>query len=106
MSITPGPARQLAQEGATMVDPRRLDLSGVTPRPQPVKPGDLGSEEDGRRLQKEIEEERKWLEEAKTGPLEVALQHPALLLGLAVVAAIVSRLVVIVSRLVYRRFQR
>jgi hypothetical protein len=86
-----------------MVKVRSLDLRGVPPRPQPVRPGDLGSEEDARRRRKAIEE---WLGEAKTGRLWVALQWTALLVGLAVVVAIVSRLVVIVSRLVYRRFQR
>ena len=89
-----------------MVDRRRLDLSGITPPLQPVRPGDLGSEEDARRRQKEIEEEEKWIGEAERGPLWVALQWTALIVGLAVVVAIVSRLAVIVSRLVYRRFQR
>ena len=86
-----------------MVDRRRLDLSGITPPLQPVRPGDLGSEEDARRRRKEIE---KYLKEAERGPLWVALQWTALIVGLAVVVAIVSRLAVIVSRLVYRRFQR
>jgi hypothetical protein len=86
-----------------MVKVRSLDLRGVPPRPQPVRPGDLGSEEDARRRRKEIE---KYLKEAERGPLWVALQWTALIVGLAVVVAIVSRLAVIVSRLVYRRFQR
>jgi len=84
-----------------MVDRRRLDLSGITPPLQPVRPGDLGSEEDARRRQKEIEEEEKWIGEAERGPLWVALQRTALLLGLAVVAVIVGLAVV-----AYRRFQR
>jgi hypothetical protein len=83
-----------------MVDRRRVDLSGITPRPPAATPGDLGSgETPDDDLQKVLEEEQKWLEKVERGPLWVALQRTALLLGLAVV-------VVIVSRLVYRRFQR
>jgi hypothetical protein len=85
-----------------MVDRRRLDLSGITPPLQPVGPGDPRSEEEARRQQKEMEEERKWWRE----PIErrlAARRRTALLLGLAVGLAVV---VVFVSRLVYRRFQR
>jgi hypothetical protein len=89
-----------------MVERRRLDLSGIPPPLQPVRPGDLGSGETPDDEQKRLEEEHEWLEEDKRGPLWVALQRTALIVGLAVVVAIVSRLAVIVSRLVYRRFQR
>ena len=51
-----------------MVKVRSLDLRGVPPRPQPVRPGDLGSEEDARRRQKEIEEEEKWIGGSRTRP--------------------------------------
>jgi hypothetical protein len=83
-----------------MVDRRKLDLSGITPQPPAATPGDLGSgETPDEDLQKVLEEEKKWRDKAKRGPLWVALQRTALLVGLAVV-------LVIVSRLVYRRFQR
>ena len=72
-----------------MVKVRSLDLRGVPPRPQPVRPGDLGSEEDARRRRKEIE---KYLKEAERGPLWVALQWTALIVGLAVVVAIVDQI--------------
>jgi hypothetical protein len=74
-----------------MVDPRRLDLSGVTPRPQPVRPGDLGSGD----RETISDDEKAWL---KGNPWLVRLRI-ASLVGLVVAA-------VIVSRMVYRRFQR
>ena len=79
-----------------MVDRRRLDLSRITPQPPAATPGDQTPDDD---IQKVLEEEEKWRKEAERDPFWVALQRTAVVLGLAVVVAIVSRLV-------YRRFQR
>jgi hypothetical protein len=70
-----------------MVKVRSLDLRGVTPRPQPVRPGDLGSGGTP------DDDERAWLDPVR----RPAGQQTALLVGLAVVVVIV---------LAYRRFQR
>jgi hypothetical protein len=74
---------------------RSLDLRGVPPRLQPVRPGDLGS--GGTSF-----DERDWLRRA----LRPAGQQTALLVGLAVVAVIVGLAVVAVIVLAYRRSQR
>jgi hypothetical protein len=74
-----------------MVDWRRLDWRGVTPPLQPVRPGDLGSG-DGETIS---DAERDWLDSSR----RPARRRTALLVVLVVAA-------VIVSRLVYRRFQR
>ena len=72
-----------------MVDWRRLDWRGVTPQPPAVTPGDPGWWEPP------DDDERPWLRPSRWP----ARRRTALLLGLAVVT-------VIVSRLAYRRFQR
>jgi len=78
-----------------MVDPRRLDMRRVRPRPTAATPGDLGS---GGNLD---EAERDWLD-----PSRAARRRTALLVGLAVVAVIVGLAVVAVIVLAYRRLQR
>jgi hypothetical protein len=74
-----------------MVDRRRLDLSGITPPLQPVRPSDLGSG-DGETIS---DDEKDWL---MGNPWLVRLRI-ASLVGLVVAA-------VIVSWMVYRRFLR
>jgi hypothetical protein len=72
-----------------MVDRREVDLSGIPPGPTPITPDDV----DAMRMVEPTlsDAERAWLNEKR--------RPNAWLLGLAVVA-------VIVSWLVYRRFQR
>jgi len=79
-----------------MVDKRRLDMRGVPPQPQPVRPGHRGS---GGTLD---DDERAWLDPVR----RPARQQTALLVGLAVGAVLVGLAVVKVIVLAYRRFQR
>jgi hypothetical protein len=74
-----------------MVDRRRLDLSGITPPLQPVRPGDRGSGD----RETISDDEKAWL----IGNPWLVRLRTASLVGLVVAA-------VIVSRMVYRRFQR
>ena len=79
-----------------MVNRRRLDLRGVTPPLQPVRPGDLGS---GGTPDDDLQA---WFDEAR----RPALQQTVLLVVVAVGAVLVGLAVVKVIVLAYRRFQR
>jgi hypothetical protein len=78
-----------------MVDEREVDLSGIPPRPTAMTPEDVDAIWTAGTKETTLDPaERAWLEAPGK-----ARQRTALLVGLAVVA-------VIVSWLVYRRFQR